>query len=399
MRIAIVAFTEYPSGLGAARRVQMISRALVGAGHEVHLLGATANPGAGRELPGDLHVHWVVPTSTPRPLASSLLRRLQVHRQLHDLAFRSPLDWLYLYNLGADALPLARWASRRGIHIATDNGDLRYFARHAGFRDWLATASHRVGAGLLHKHAELNVVVSSTLLQQVRREAPRSVVLRLPALVDTERFRYSPVGATRARQRLSLGTSPVIGYFGSFRKIEGVRVLLEAVARLRQVVGNLRLVIGGRELKSPLHDDVQGIASRLGLSDVVQFLGNLGTDDLLEAMSACDLLVIPKLDHEANSIGFPQKLAEYLAMARPVIVTRVGDIPDYVQHGRDVLLVRPGMEQDLFDAARLILADSGLAVRIGLAARQTALAEFSIDAAAMKLVTSLESRLGARRGS
>jgi glycosyltransferase involved in cell wall biosynthesis len=87
-------------------------------------------------------------------------------------------------------------------------------------------------------------------------------------------------------------------------------------------------------------------------------------------------LTAPKIDHQVNRAGVPAKLAEYLALGRPVVVSRVGDIPIYLQDGHDAILCEPGRPESLANALQQALSNDELSRRVSRNARQTAQEQF-----------------------
>jgi glycosyltransferase involved in cell wall biosynthesis len=62
----------------------------------------------------------------------------------------------------------------------------------------------------------------------------------------------------------------------------------------------------------------------------------------------------------------------------PVIASKVGGLPEVIQHGRNGILVNNDA-QEIASAINLALADRGLAQRLGAAARQTVIEKFTVD--------------------
>ena len=90
----------------------------------------------------------------------------------------------------------------------------------------------------------------------------------------------------------------------------------------------------------------------------------------------CLFLVLPKPDNEQNRNNFPTKLGEYLALERPVITTRVGDMGIYMRDGETALIVEPGNVPQIRSAMQKLLNDVSLSKRLGAAGREVAEKEF-----------------------
>jgi glycosyltransferase involved in cell wall biosynthesis len=93
----------------------------------------------------------------------------------------------------------------------------------------------------------------------------------------------------------------------------------------------------------------------------------------------------------------PSKIFEAMAMEKPVVASRVGGIPDLVEHGVNGYLVSPGNAKELEHAIFTILDDPSLATRMGKEGRKRISNRFS----AATMVDSIEQvyrELLARKG-
>ncbi len=111
---------------------------------------------------------------------------------------------------------------------------------------------------------------------------------------------------------------------------------------------------------------------RLGLKDSVLFTGF--QSDVSEIIATFDVAVLP-----SHFEGMGRVLLEAMAMEKPVVASRVGGIPDLVQHGINGLLVTPGDVEGLAEALMKALNDKGLAEKMGKAGRKMISEKFSAD--------------------
>jgi glycosyltransferase involved in cell wall biosynthesis/peptidoglycan/xylan/chitin deacetylase (PgdA/CDA1 family) len=140
--------------------------------------------------------------------------------------------------------------------------------------------------------------------------------------VDTETFR--PEGREEARDRLGVpeGQRLVLTVRRLVPRM-GLEQLLDAAAMLRDVEG-LRIAIAGR---GSLEDALREQASRLGLGELVRFLGRVPDEDLPLWYRAADLFVLPTEAYE----GFGLATAEALASGTPVVGTPAGATPELLE--------------------------------------------------------------------
>jgi glycosyltransferase involved in cell wall biosynthesis len=237
--------------------------------------------------------------------------------------------------------------------------------------------------------ADLNIVVSSYIEKLVRGQAPGTPVLVLPALIDTMIFRFDMKKARQFREKWSLGDIPIVAYLGGTQKFEGLSTLLQAARILVDEGSEFRILLAGETMRNRWHEDLPTRIHELKLENRVLFVGCLPTEEVVAAISASDVLVVPKQDVRANIAGFPQKLVEYLAAGKPVVATRVGDVPRYLTDRENALLCVPDDARALAQAISEPLHDKSLASYLGGAARKTAVQFFDVTVRTRDLVDAL----------
>lgn len=174
-------------------------------------------------------------------------------------------------------------------------------------------------------------------------------------------------------------TGPVVLFFGTVTAYKGLDLLLEAWPHVRQACPEARLVVAGK-----VNADVDEAALRR------QAAGCAGVELRLGYV---DMAAVPGLFEEARVVALPyvrssQSGVANLAhtFARPVVSTRVGDIPEVVKDGVNGLLCEPGDPDALTDALVGLLQEPQLAGRMGAAGRRRLDEEASWDEVA-RLVT------------
>ena len=181
-----------------------------------------------------------------------------------------------------------------------------------------------------------------------------------------------PASGSKLALRAGIGLGPsdlVLITLARLIPAKGVQYLLQAISRLGRSFPTLKLVICG---DGPFKGILLELAEKLGLSSKVIFTGF--RTDALSLLQAADMFVLPSL-----SEGLPLSILEAMALGKPVVATRVGGIPEVIDHGKTGWLVPPGNAGAL--AATLQRALSGGAATLMMAqrARQTVLRRFSID--------------------
>jgi len=155
---------------------------------------------------------------------------------------------------------------------------------------------------------------------------------------------------------------------------KGYSTLIEALAQLKDQYPNLYCLIVG---DGALHDELEAQIQQAGLDTRIQLLGFIAHDQALSIASNCDIFVMPSL-----SEGTPIALLEAAALARPVLASRAGGIPDVVTHMEQALLVEPGDSTQLAEGFRQRLQDEALRKQLGTQARDHVLSKFSLQSQA-----------------
>jgi glycosyltransferase involved in cell wall biosynthesis len=164
----------------------------------------------------------------------------------------------------------------------------------------------------------------------------------------------------------------IVGCVGLFIQRKGHAVLLEAMQQLRDRHPRLRLVLFG---SGPLEGDLRRRVAAAGLAPLVRFAGF--RPDVRRLLPALDLVV-----HPALAEGLGVALLEAAVAGVPIVATRAGGIPDLVRHEETGLLVKPGSASQLAAAISRVLDDAVLRRRLGAAAQQLALSQFTRDSMA-----------------
>jgi glycosyltransferase involved in cell wall biosynthesis len=173
----------------------------------------------------------------------------------------------------------------------------------------------------------------------------------------------SDAEARAARERLGVGSAPLVLYAGKRSIGKGTPVLLEALDRIAGAVPGTRFVLAGK--------GDMAVAARPDL----QVLGVIPQPELFALYRAADVIVVPSIWPEPLS----RVLLEAMRMGRPVVATAVGGTPEAVEHGVTGLLVPRQDPEALGKATVELLLDPERRARMGAAAAERARSVFDED--------------------
>jgi glycosyltransferase involved in cell wall biosynthesis len=208
----------------------------------------------------------------------------------------------------------------------------------------------------------------------------------LPNGVDVERFRPAGPSERQAlRSALRLGDGPVAIYCGRLVPEKDLDLLIAAWSTIRRRHSNAELCIVGT---GPEENRL-----RTAAGDGIRFAGNQSEVD--RWLQAADLFVLP-----SRTEGLSNAMLEAMAVGLPAVVTRVGGAEDVIEQDRNGLLVEPGSRAQLESTLLDCLGDHDRLLRLGLAARKTAVDHYSLEHTADRWVEEyrqLAERSGRRR--
>jgi len=325
--------------------------------------------------------HFVQPFAPLRDLASLI----EVSRLLH----RHRYHIIHTHNSKAGFIGrLAAKLARVPVVVHTVHG----FAFHDQERPWRRLLYRNLERVAMH-WCDRMIFISQPLVRwaEAERILPpgSSKAVQIFSGIELERFRPVDIptqNRIRARWHLE-STHAVIGIVSKLWDGKGHAVLIQAFARLFERHPESRLVIVG---EGYLLNRLKRQARELGIGDAVLFTGF--QRNVPNILASFDVAVLPSFFE-----GMGRALLEAMAMAKPVVASRVGGIPDIVYDGINGFLVTPGNVEELAVAIEKLLLNKDLAVQMGKAGRQHIGREFSADFMAQSIEKVYRELLGEKR--
>ncbi len=148
-------------------------------------------------------------------------------------------------------------------------------------------------------------------------------------------------GRDQVRQRFGLADSScLIGCIGSFTPEKGHQILIRAFERINRAAPETRLMLIG---DGELREQYLRLMRELGIEEKVILTGFL--EDLIPVLRALDLFVFPSVEE-----GLGSSLLLAMSCEVPVCGSRVGGIPEVIEHCRSGYLFAPGDVNALTEA-------------------------------------------------
>ncbi len=273
-----------------------------------------------------LHVHYAIPHSV-----CALLARQMLATRGRTLPFITTLHGTDITLVGLDRsyLPITRFGIEQSDGVTAISSHLRDRTREA----FSITSEIEV----IHNFVNCDDYV------------------RKPELVAAMRPRYAnPATATQPAEKLLV-------HLSNFRPVKRVHDVIEVFARVAKAMPARLLLIGD----GPDRSTAEYLASRHGIQDRIHFVGK--QDNVNELLPLADLMLMPS---EMESFGLAA--LEAMACSVPAIATRVGGVPELIDHNLTGILCDVGDIDAMSAAAIALLSDQVRLEAMAVAARKTA---------------------------
>lgn len=209
--------------------------------------------------------------------------------------------------------------------------------------------------------SHLSVVCRQSYYHALGLGAERDRLSLDPNGVDTDAFTPGERPADGLRAQLGLAADALlVGYLGRLSPEKAPEVFVRAAAQLLHRLPDVHFAIIG---DGPMKGLISQRIEQQGLSHRIHLVGSV--EDVLPVHRSLDLLVSSS-DSEAMPLG----LMEAMSCGVPVIATRVGGVPEIVEHGGTGWLVAARDYEDMAGRLHQMLTQPELRQRLGLQARE-----------------------------
>ncbi len=164
----------------------------------------------------------------------------------------------------------------------------------------------------------------------------------------------------------------------NYAKNKGQEDLIRAVAQMEDNK-LLRIALLGPEAEPGQQEVLYKLADELGLANQVVIPGPKMGAEKQVYLEQTDIFCLPSYDE-----GLPMSMLEAMAVGIPVVMTRVGAIPEVVTDGLNGCLYNPGDLNGLTQCLEELIANPECAKRMGAAGYERVKKEYSIEVSATR---------------
>ncbi|MDX2100720.1 MAG: glycosyltransferase family 4 protein [Leptolyngbyaceae cyanobacterium bins.59] len=366
-----------------AIRASLLGEALRRLGCQVEILGFLFGESVYSALPKDFPIRTIKGDRYPGFVKSIA----QLLRQIDG-------DILYAIKPQPGSFGVAllkKWQTRRPLILDIDDWELSWhggdeFKYHWQPKQFLRDVLKPEGALRRPDHPlylqwmERLIYQADAVTVHTRFLKERFGGVFVPNGKDVDLFSPDRYDSQALKERYGLTSYRTLMFPGAPRPYKGLEDLLAALKLINEP--DLKLVIVGG---NP-YDNYDEQLLREWQPWILQ-LPRQPADRMPEVVAAADVIVVPQRDSLATRAQFPLKLTDGMAMAKPVLATRVGDIPEIL--GDAGYLADPSSPEQLAEQIRWIFSHPEEAKEKGKQARIRCVEYCSIDTMASTLSTLL----------
>jgi L-malate glycosyltransferase len=354
MRIGI---TCYPTYGGSGIVATELGKELAERGHEIHFISYAPPLRLNNNSP-NIHFHEVVVTSYPLfehpPYTLALATKMAEVAEMHKLDLlhchyaipHSVSAFLAKSMMAPKRLPVV--TTLHGTDITLVGADRSYLPIT---KFSIAQSDGVTAVSKYLKDATLQTFGLGNNIEVVYN------------FVNCDNYRPSP--NPNLRDLYAPKGEKVLIHLSNFRAVKRAIDVVEIFARVHREIPSVLLMVGD----GPERSNSEYITHHYGLENYVHFVGK--RDNIEELLGCSDLLLLPS-DNES----FGLVALEAMACEVPVVVSRVGGLPEVVEDGVEGYLVEPRNIDQMAARALDVLGDDQRRQEMGKRARRTARARF-----------------------
>lgn len=225
------------------------------------------------------------------------------------------------------------------------------------------------------------IVISSNLKQYfVDHGVNSDKVYVINMIVDPKRFDGLKCNSNAPKY---------IAYCGNVNKDskDGVGDLIASFVRYHKIYNDRKLYIIGPIVSSEQKAEYEEYLRLFGVLDNVIFTGSVTPSSIPQYFIDAEMLVLARPDNTQAKYGFPTKLGEYLLAGRPVVLTDVGNISDFLVDRKNAFIAEPGNIKSISNKMIEVSDNQNIANSIAIAGKKTALEEFNSVKETKKLLS------------
>ena len=280
-----------------------------------------------------------------------------------------PCDVLFIFREAALIGPafIESRMRRPGVPIIYDFDDPVFLPYRSPMNGWFSLLKFPRKTHRLFRLSDHIIAINGLLADYAARFNPSVSIV--PNCVDTDKYQPAP--------RTDDGQVRLV-WIGSHSTVQNLKAIAGALPGLNERVPVTLRLIGPSDVV------IDGIPTESR---------RWSAETEVSELQACDIGLLPLIDHSWHPWKFFFKTVQYMAVGLPVVARRMGSNAEIIEDGVNGYLVET--ENEWRDRLRLLIEDPALRKRMGAAARATIVERFSTQVQMPRVVSIFEDVLKA----
>jgi glycosyltransferase involved in cell wall biosynthesis len=345
MKIALCSDWVYPSVGGVQSHIIGLTMNLIKNGHEVIIITKEQSSEELIDSPYDISVKEIR-TKTMAPFKHIIMP--PQGNELKKIFRKEKVDIVHGHHaFTPTALMSVNIAKTQGIPTVLTNHSISVANSYDMVWEFMSQVLFPIKRYV--KQADRVIAVSRAAADFIDRFLDDKKSIVIPNGVDVERFSNPMPPNLEVIEKMPTGC-PIILSVGRLTFRKGFHLLIEALPRILKVNPEAQLVIAG---KGYMMRYLKTFTDGLGLGDNVKLLGYVPDDSLPWLYNNCDVFSLPSISAESFGIT----VIEAMASSKPVVVSKLGGVPEIIKENVNGLLFQPWDSYELSEKINKLLLD------------------------------------------
>lgn len=332
-KIAFINTLKVPSGEASVNRVLSLAKGLTELGDEVHVISSNVNPEfSNGETIDNIKIFNFGRSKGIFGLTGALFRILKkITNSKYDVVISTTNSLLLIY-------PLAIACKLSGAKFIQEKSEFPFSLMKKGLFNKLYSKFY---VNTTYKLMDGMIIMTQPLMEYFKDKVRKKCqFIHVPMTVDSSRFNIPKTESEYG---------DYVAYCGNMSgNKDGVENLIKSFSYVLPSCPELKLLlIGGTNDETEL-TRLKDMAKNVSSTNII-FYGKADRSRIPFLLKNAKALALARPTSLQSSGGFPTKLGEYLSTNNPVIVTAVGDIPNYLDDTNSYL-VKPDDNEAFGDA-------------------------------------------------
>jgi glycosyltransferase involved in cell wall biosynthesis len=261
---------------------------------------------------------------------------------------------------------LADWANFFGVFAAKLAGIKNIIVSQRNMGHWITRKSYYYVNKILYKYIANGILVNAYSIKKHLTNKYGILPSKIEVIHNGISFNNRSIEGSIENIN---NDKIIVGFVGRLHPIKGFSFLIDAAKQVIKKYNNIEFLIVG---DGPEKETIKMNLNNYGIADYFKFVGY--KKNIIFYINKMDFIVVP-----SKSEGFPNVVLEAMACQKPVLATRVGEVPEIVIDGETGIIVEPGDIHAMVIGINKLCGDDKLRKKMGLNAYNRAQQFFGIE--------------------